>query len=301
MVLDRQVDGGPSRADGGGMEVSTGKLFDGLFDDAALFPPGDAPMADAVPAHRQLRSRFGDLVGPFVVPAARLDELGAVLDDGDPFPVSLIAAVGALPAALSRVVEDSRLRLAAVEVPGAQDGPGTVEALRVIANVAPPGTPVAVELPRTAARDDVLDVLAGTGHRAKLRTGGLTADLFPDAAELAGTLAACVRRAVAFKCTAGLHHAVRHTDPTTGFPHHGFLNVLLAVDALAAGAPPRVAADWLREERPSDVEAAFRTWSAARSSRARDVFTSFGTCSIAEPVEDLVGMGLLPSPERTPA
>ena len=31
-------------------------LFDGLFDDAALFPPGNAPMAAAVPAHRRLRA-----------------------------------------------------------------------------------------------------------------------------------------------------------------------------------------------------------------------------------------------------
>ena len=38
-------------------------LFDGLFDDAALFPPGDAPMAAAVPAHRQLHERLGRLVG----------------------------------------------------------------------------------------------------------------------------------------------------------------------------------------------------------------------------------------------
>jgi hypothetical protein len=45
-------------------------LFTGLFDDAALFPPGDASMAAAVPAHRELRARLGDLVGPFVVPAA---------------------------------------------------------------------------------------------------------------------------------------------------------------------------------------------------------------------------------------
>ncbi|HJX44708.1 MAG TPA: hypothetical protein VJ352_13620, partial [Geodermatophilus sp.] len=66
--------------------------FAGLFDDAALFPPGDAPMGVAVPAHRELRARLGDLVGPFVVPAARLDELGAHLPDGEPFGVSLIAS-----------------------------------------------------------------------------------------------------------------------------------------------------------------------------------------------------------------
>ena len=50
--------------------VGVTDLFDGLFDDAALFPPGDAPMAAAVPAHRELRERLGRLVGPFVVPRA---------------------------------------------------------------------------------------------------------------------------------------------------------------------------------------------------------------------------------------
>jgi hypothetical protein len=69
-------------------------LFTGFFDDAALFPPGDAPMAVAVPAHRELRERLGDLVGPFVVPAARLGELTAHLGDGGPIDVSLIAAAG---------------------------------------------------------------------------------------------------------------------------------------------------------------------------------------------------------------
>ena len=273
----------------------TAALCAGLFDDAALFPPGDAPMADAVPAHRQLSSRFGGLVGPFVVPAARLDELAAQLEDGDRIPVSLIAGTGALPAALARVVADPRLTLAAVEVSGAVDGPAAAEAVRVVEDVLPPGTPVAVELPRTAARDDVLDALTGTGYRAKLRTGGVRADLFPDPEELAGTLAACTSRGLALKCTAGLHHAVRHTDPVTGFAHHGFLNVLLAVDALAAGAPPLVAAAWLGEERPSTVGAAVRSWTPARVTRARAVFTSFGTCSVAEPVHDLIALGLLPA------
>jgi hypothetical protein len=276
-------------------------LFDGLFDDAALFPPGDAPMDVAVPAHRRLTCRFDGLVGPFVVPGARLDEFAAELEDGDRLPVALIAAAAALPAALARIVADPRLTLAAVEVPGALDGPTAADAVRVLRDVLPPGTPAAVELPRSEARDDVLGVLVGTGYRAKLRTGGVRPDLFPAPVELAGTLAACVSRGVAFKCTAGLHNALRHTDPVTGFPHHGFLNVLLAVDALMAGAPPVVAADWLREERPGIVTAALRTWSSARATRARAAFTSFGTCSIDEPVRDLVALGLLPSPERVSA
>jgi hypothetical protein len=276
-------------------------LFARFFDDAALFPPGDAPVAAAVPAHRELRGRLGDLVGPFVVPAARLDELVPHLGDGEGFGVSLIAAAGDLPAAVARVRAEPRLALAAVEVPVVADAAAARDAVRVLDDVVPAGTPAAVELPRTAARDAVLDVLAGTPHRAKLRTGGLRAELFPDPAELTGTLAACVQREVALKCTAGLHSAVRHTDPATGFVHHGFLNVLLAVGALTAGEPGVVALDRLRESDAAVLVAALRAWPAERWAGARAVFTSFGTCSVLEPVDDLVALGLLPALERTPA
>jgi hypothetical protein len=273
-------------------------LFTGLFDDAALFPPGDAPMAAAVPAHRELRARLGDLVGPFVVPAARLGELEEHLGDGEPFGISLIAAAGDLPAAAARVTRSPGLVLAAVEIPVATDAAAAREAVRVLDDVLPAVVPAAVELPRTEARDEVLDVLAGTRHRAKLRTGGLRADLFPAAEELAATLAACVARGVALKCTAGLHSAVRHTDPATGFAHHGFLNLLAACDALAAGEPAAAAERWLRQDDPGALVGG---WSPDRIARTRAVFTSFGTCSVLEPVDDLVRLSLLPTLERTPA
>ena len=273
-------------------------LFSGLFDDAALFPPGDAPMATAVPAHRHLRAQLGDLVGPFVVPAVRLDELSEHLGDGEPVGVSVIAAAGDLPAAAARVDALPGLVLAAVEVPVATDAATAREAVRVLDGVLPDGVPAAVELPRSAARDEVLDVLAGTGHRAKLRTGGVRAALFPRPEELAATLRACVARDVALKCTAGLHSAVRHTDPATGFAHHGFLNLLAACDALAAGEPAAAAERWLRQD---DAGALVGGWSPDRVARARTVLTSFGTCSVLEPVDDLIALGLLPTLERTSA
>ncbi|WP_448612022.1 hypothetical protein [Geodermatophilus sp. URMC 60] len=281
------------------MTALSSDLFTGLFDDAALFPPGDAPMAAAVPAHRELRERLGDLVGPFVVPAARLGELIAEPGDGGPIHVSPIAAAGDLPAAAARVTRQPGLTLAAVEVPVATDAAAAREAVRVLDDVLPADVPAAVELPRNPARDEVLDVLAGTRHRAKLRTGGLRAALFPSPEEFAATLAACVTRGVALKCTAGLHSAVRHTDPATGFAHHGFLNVLLAVDALMTQKATPTA--WLTETDPAALVTALRTWPADRATRVRAVFTSFGTCSVLEPVDDLLALGLLPSVERTPA
>lgn len=276
-------------------------LFAGLFDDAALFPPGDAPMVAAVPAHRELQARLSDLVGPFVVPAARLGELSEHLGEGEPLPVSLITAVGDLPAAVARVAMHPGLELAAVEMSVATSAGAARAAVQVLDEVLPNAVPAAVEVPRSAARDEVLDVLAGSRYRAKLRTGGVRAAMFPSPDELAASLSACVARGVALKCTAGLHHAVRHTDAASGFVHHGFLNVLIAVSALTAGAPAGIATDHLRETDAGALVAALRTWPPQRDARAREAFTSFGTCSVLEPVEDLISLGLLSNSQRVSA
>jgi hypothetical protein len=275
-----------------------GLFFSGLFDDAALFPPGEAPMREAVAAHRALRTRPGGLVGPFVVPASRLGELFAYAEDSAPLDLSLIAAPAALPGAAERIAAQPGARLAAVEIPEVAGARAALDAVHALADL--PGLPAAVEVPRSERRDDVLDVLAGTGYRAKLRTGGLRAELFPSTDELAATLHACAERGVAVKCTGGLHHAVRHLDPVTGLAHHGFLNVLLAAAELAEGAPAGTAAGCLRDDYAAGLAAAIRSWTPERAARARALFTSFGTCSIAEPVADLVALGLLPADAQVP-
>ncbi|MFC3990894.1 hypothetical protein [Actinoplanes siamensis] len=254
-------------------------LFARLFDDAALFPPGNAPMAEAVPAWLR---REGDLVGPFVLPWARLPEVGVHLDAaGPPLDLALIAAPADLPAAAGRIADHPGLRLVAVEAPVAVGADQVRSVVRTTAAL-PPDVTVAVEVPRTGGRDEVLDALAGSGCRAKLRTGGLRPDLFPSPAELAGTIRACVARGIAFKCTAGLHNAIRHDE------HHGFLNVLLA-----ASDPGSAETQLLRTDATA-MAAEVRGWSPSDITRVRSVFTSFGTCDVAEPVHDLVRLGLLP-------
>ena len=79
--------------------------------------------------------------------------------------------------------------------------------------------------------------------RLKFRTGGLDAAAFPTAEVLAGWIDAALDRETAFKCTAGLHNAVRHTGDD-GFEHHGFLNVLVATrQAFDGAAVDEVGAD----------------------------------------------------------
>ena len=278
-------------------------LFRALFDDAAVFPPGDLPLVDAVPAHLAHRAAwYAESVGPFLCGAGRLGALAGLLDGplaGPPAGPAQAAPrrVGlALPGGSANLADALKaaapFRLAAVELVAAD----VRESVAALDELLPPGTTAYLELPRESRVEDALDLLAGTPYRAKFRTGGLNAEAFPGVYELAGALMACAERAIPYKCTAGLHHAVRHTDRLTGFEHHGFLNVLLA--ALAARDGDRAGtADALRE-RSGDILADVATrLTEDQVSSVRASFTSFGTCSIAEPLDDLADLGLLtPSP-----
>ena len=160
--------------------------------------------------------------------------------------------------------------------------------------------PVYVEPPRLYGAEPghtwlaALDELAAMDLRLKLRTGGLDPDAFPGSAELATCIEAALDRELAFKCTAGLHHALRHRAADTGFEHHGFLNVLLATRASLDGAGPAAVAATLEERDAATVRAALEEAGPDALASARRWFTSFGSCSVDEPLEDLATLGLLP-------
>ncbi|MFF3067344.1 hypothetical protein [Kitasatospora sp. NPDC057936] len=268
-------------------------LFRGLFDDAAVFPPGNLPVAEAVPAHRAHRTAwYADAVGPFLCGAGRLGKLAAAVEGTGPLRVGLVLPGG------SAELGPALAAAGPFEVAGVELATRDVhEAVAELDRLLPPDVPAAVELPRELLHgdglDETLDALVDSAYRAKFRTGGVVAQAFPGEDELAAFLTGCARRGLPYKCTAGLHNAVRHTDPVTGFEHHGFLNVLLA-----AQETDRAAAAEVLAERDGHVLAkAVRALSAHQVTVIRNSFTAFGTCSIAEPLDDLAALGLLsPSP-----
>ncbi len=272
-------------------------LYRALFDDAALFPPGNAPMGEAIPAHRAHRdSRRAPYVGPFLVADARLAELRTVLsrDDGDHAPLALVVTVpgGAdgVAAAVDAVRSDPALNLAGVEVASAPGQAATTAA--AVAGALGRGTDGYVEVARGPGAADDIAALAGTGAHAKFRTGGLTPEAHPDEVELAALLGAAVTAGVPFKCTAGLHHAVRHTT-VEGFEQHGFLNVLLATHTLLTGGDEAETAKVLADRDGPSLAARAGQLSPDEAALVRSHFRSFGTCSISDPLEDLVVLGAL--------
>ncbi|GAA2158152.1 hypothetical protein [Actinomadura napierensis] len=264
----------------------------GLCDDAAVFPPGLAPLADAVPAHRRHRAApYAALVGPLVLPATALDQLYPLVTS-DPLDLSITAPNGPAQAANAvAAAADLPVVVHAVEVavPTGMTASDLVHGLELL------DVPVYVEVPRDERRPAVIDALAATGHRAKFRTGGVHANLYPAPDELAAGVVAAVRAGVPFKATAGLHHPVRNTDPETGFHQHGFLNLLLATDAAMHGAGPAELTAVLADRDAASIAARIAGLGDARAAFARSRFLSFGTCSITDPLTELAALGLLPS------
>ncbi|MER5437782.1 hypothetical protein [Streptomyces sp. NPDC002790] len=275
-------------------------VFRHLVDDAAVFPPGLAPLPRAVTEHAgHLASAHADLVGPLVVAAADLDDLARLAEPGL-FPaglrVSVVAGCAAVPAVLDTIAATDRIVLAALELK--PDPTLAVAAqfaeLSSSSSVDLPAT-VYVEVPRPGHREweQVLAAVARHGFRLKFRTGGTEAAAFPTEDEVAAWVHGAVVAGVPFKCTAGLHNAVRHTGRDTGFEHHGYLNVLLAAARARAGATlPGIRAA-LAERDPDTVAREVGALPASEAADARSAFTSYGSCSVLEPLDDLVALRLL--------
>jgi hypothetical protein len=268
--------------------------FIGLVDDAALFPPGNAAMPDALAEHARHRDGpYADLVGPFLCPTSRVPELLDRLPPTDRLDVSLIldGPPERLDGAVGDIRADERVTLRAVEAAQARLGDAAAEIGQDVRRLAP--VVGYLEVPRSGY-DEAMALVADDGWAAvKYRTGGTSADAFPSEAELAAFLVAAAAQGVTFKLTAGLHHAVRHTAGDTGFEHHGVLNVLVATsDALAGDAVDEVATT-LSQRDASRLASRVLSWSEAESAAARGTFRSFGCCGVTEPIEDLRDLGLI--------
>jgi hypothetical protein len=68
---------------------------------------------------------------------------------------------------------------------------------------------------------------------------------------------------------------------------------MLAADAAARGAGRPDLIRLLAERDAARVAGQVRALGAERTAAARRLFTSFGTCSITDPLRELTGLGLL--------
>ncbi|MBS1703908.1 MAG: hypothetical protein JST12_19750 [Armatimonadetes bacterium] len=155
-----------------------------------------------------------------------------------------------------------------------------------------------VELPWNVPIDDALaEIASHEWARAKFRTGGAAKEAYPTPEQLATVIKGCVDLEIEFKLTAGLHEPIAHPDASNGAFAHGFLNILMATSmAYTDDATVREMAEVLSASDPSEWSVrdglAFRgrVLGEDELDDARSFFTSFGSCSLDEPLQGLAGL-----------
>jgi hypothetical protein len=234
-------------------------LLDRLIDHAPTFPPASLVSGDALDEDaRAVRSSHSRARSAGVA-GVRLGEIAGGAASG------------------CRRVAPRRAEIEAVEARYRDD----------LAELQGLAREVYVEVPIDTAFEPRLDAVAELGLRAKVRCGGA---VVPSDAALAGFVRGCRERALVFKATAGLHHAVRSKG------EHGFLNLLAAV--VFEGHEEAALAETEPDSFTFDAHAfSWHGQSAGASELARvrlELFHSIGSCSFFEPVEELQALGMLP-------
>jgi hypothetical protein len=286
-------------------------LVAGVVDYAGLFPPAALPMREAVAGYADyLHAPEAWALGRFVVPAGRLDELAAegarfISSNDKPWRISALAGES-VAADVDRMRAFNMAHAGRFLVDTAEMRASSGEAIESGMRTVGSSFTLYVELPVSEEPRPLLQSAKRAGARAKVRTGGTTADAFPTAAQLARFIVRCAQLGVPFKATAGLHHPLRGEQPLTyasdarSATMFGFLNVFLASAFACVGMDEPTVARLLEERDATSIEfgvdaVRWRGYAIAldplRDARAT-LALSFGSCSFREPMDDLRRLAL---------
>jgi hypothetical protein len=303
------------------MNQTVRDLLTNLIDYAGLFPPAGLDMTTAARNYAfYRRSETSWMLGRFICPFAWLDEFEREAAEFLPrdaetgwWKLSALAGEN-LEADLGRINRFNRGHTigeqAAVMIDTIEIKASTAAEIEAAMRVMHPTLACYIEIP--IANDPevltgLIKTIADNGARAKVRTGGVTADAFPSSLDLARFIKACADQGVPFKATAGLHHPLRSINKLTYQPGsatammHGFLNVFLAAAFARGGMGVEQLAELLEERSPDafqfdsgGVRWRDETLAGGQLQNARSLFAiAFGSCSFEEPVEDLRRINLL--------
>lgn len=300
--------------------------YAGIFPPAAL--PLDEAFKRFV-THR--KSDSGWLLSRFVCPASRLAELEPLITKADlghtPVLISALGAGGDDPPGFSESIErdtdamngfshrcgdDLQIDIFEVKLPSQGDVAEVVDVcFHHLGEVAERPPRPYFEIPMVGERPNpglVAKAIAAASHEIdparraglKIRCGGLDAAAVPTVEAVAAAIKATLETGLSLKATQGLHHPLRGEDSNLGATTHGFVN-LLAATALAYEhfLDEETIRDIIAEEDPETfrVDASELRWRDLSVGFTSVVefrmaaFSGFGSCSFAEPRDDLADLG----------
>ena len=296
------------------VKESVRTLLNEIVDYAGLFPPSQLSMPEAVINYATYRnSNYSWMLGRFVIPVSRLGEF---LENAEDF-ISMDAGRNWHLSVLSG--EDVYETIRQIEDFNAANAPRLIcDTLEVRASTEskientskalPSNVKGYFEIPNDERLPDLIAALAINGQRAKIRTGGVTPEEFPQVKAIIRFIRTCLAANVPFKATAGLHHPLRCFKPLTYAANapegmmNGFLNLFLATAFARYGFKPGLLEEILEDEfeESYDFDETGVTWrrehflNNSQLARTREQnIISFGSCSFEEPIADLQEIGLL--------
>ena len=310
------------------MNSALDQLLQDCIDYAGLFPPADLTLGEAIDIFGAgQKSKHRNWLKHFILPGSRIlefDSLRADIGIESPWTLSLLVGGGDTLHDWQTSIEDF---LAAMKVRCKDADPVQTLEIALPRTIAADTASfkqaidtIELQLKATALFNcDLFFETTSDAHRRslagvlteperkkrklglKLRTGGITPELFPSADQLANFILLCHDRDLRWKATAGLHHPFPIDCQRTGATMHGFLNILVAVVLLEGNMIPNENIKELLIDRNS-THFAFcdeglkwkdKSVNLEQIRLGRDRFVSFGSCSFAEPLEDLSALGLL--------
>ena len=289
-------------------------LLSEIIDYAGLFPPSGLSMPEAVINYATYKnSNYNWMLGRFVVPVSRLDEFYESARDFLPregknaWRLSVLASENIFDT-VRQIEEFNAANAPGVICDSLEVKATSQEEIVTLTNAIPDTFTAYFELPLTDTLPDLVSTLAINKQCAKIRTGGVTADLFPKTNDIMRFVKTCLAANVPFKATAGLHHPIRCFKPLTYEPNapkgtmHGFLNLFLGTGFAREGFRPEILEQVMEEEFEEVFEfnesgaqwqkEYFLNNHQLANLREKNII-SFGSCSFDEPIEDLQEIGLL--------
>lgn len=305
-------------------------LLGGVVDYAGLFPPAKLDMRPTCENYANyVISDHEWMLGRLIVPVARLEEFENASDDllskdeenGDVWYISALVGED-LDGDIECIFEFNERHAPSEQGgEGAKNGLAVIDAIETKADTTervddilealPEEIEAFIEIPWDTDPRGLVASIGGdvsSGAGAKIRTGHVNPELIPPIEHLARFIDTCAQAGVAFKATAGLHHAIRGEYKLTYEPDsdrammHGYLNVFIA-SALAHG----------KRISRAEIEAVLAETDASKFTfnddtigwrdhtitsdqivAARERFAgSFGSCSFDEPTGELDELGLM--------
>ena len=301
------------------LAASLRSLLSRSIDYAGMFPPCDLELEPALKNQAQyVRMPDSWMLSTFVLPVAKFSDAAALVSQFDkqhPLRISALAAktenakdfLNELKNAAEVIRSFQKQHVDLVSVvqlemflPSDVDPAKLNETTGLLGDLK---LQTFWETPAESA-EQTIALLAHAKQPAfgyKLRTGGITADAFPNSVQISRAILASTKHHVPIKFTAGLHHPIRQFRDEVKTEMHGFLNVLGA-GVLSAehhwGETQMI--EMLEHQQADDFEFhdtvfAWRDWEVTldRIKARRKFVTSFGSCSFDEPREDLSALNLL--------